>query len=54
MNFGKIKAGEYLFKTGDLAHCFYIVEEGVLEVLVDNRVKQELKKNDGFGELALL
>ena len=43
-----------IFKQGDNATCFFILERGLLEVIVNDKAKRELKTGDGFGELALL
>eukprot|EP01017_Pseudomicrothorax_dubius_P023633 TRINITY_DN2520_c0_g1_i2.p1 TRINITY_DN2520_c0_g1~~TRINITY_DN2520_c0_g1_i2.p1 ORF type:complete len:815 (+),score=191.06 TRINITY_DN2520_c0_g1_i2:35-2479(+) len=54
MFFCEIDKNDYLFKQGDPAMCFFIIERGSLEVLVNQKPKRELKSGDGFGELALL
>lgn len=33
---------------------FFILDQGGMEVIVNDKAKRELKPNDGFGELALL
>ena len=63
-----MRTSEFIFKQGDNASSFFIlgnislffhifiyfVERGALEVIVNGKVKRELKQGDGFGELALL
>lgn len=50
-----------IFKENDDGTCFFIVETGSLELRIDDALKREikpgegnLKKNIGFGEIALL
>ncbi|CAK82587.1 unnamed protein product (macronuclear) [Paramecium tetraurelia] len=47
-------AQTYIFKQQDHATCFFILQRGSLEVIVNEKAKRELKTGDGFGELALL
>lgn len=54
MFFCSIEKNEILFKHGSNANCFFIIESGALEVIVNGKPKRELKRGDGFGELALL
>lgn len=54
MFYCEIRNGQILFKQTDAASCFFILEKGSLEVLVNDKAKRELKTGDGFGELALL
>lgn len=42
-----VKAGDMVFSQGDVGHCFFIVEKGHLEVLVNDKPKKELKPQDG-------
>lgn len=45
---------------GDSGSTFYIIESGIMHVIINGKViflkkiKRELKREDGFGELALL
>lgn len=50
----EVSTNEFVFKQGDNASSFFIVEKGSLEVIVNNNFVRTLKKGDGFGELALL
>jgi CRP-like cAMP-binding protein len=47
-------AGEAVVRQGEDGDCFYVVESGRLEVLVDGRPVREHGPGDGFGEIALL
>jgi MFS family permease len=49
-----VAAGETVFAQGDRGDRFYIVEDGRLEVLVDDRRVRELGAGAAFGEIALL
>ena len=54
MFYAEINANEFIFKQGDDASSFFIVEKGSLDVIVNDKFVRTLKKGDGFGELALL
>ncbi len=54
MFFCEVQTNEYVFKQGDKASSFFIVEQGSLNVIVNEKMVRELKSGDGFGELALL
>jgi cGMP-dependent protein kinase 1 len=61
MYYCSIVEGDYVFKEGEIGHCFFVVERGMLELLIDGKLKKEIKNFDGklaynlgFGELALL
>lgn len=49
-----VDAGTSLFEKDDVGSCFFVIEKGSVEILVDGVVKKELKPSEGFGELALL
>lgn len=47
--------GDFVFKEGDKASCFFIIDKG--QVLVDlpsAKKQKEMGKKQSFGELALL
>jgi cGMP-dependent protein kinase len=50
----EVKQGEYVFKQGNDASCFFIVESGALSVLINGKEKNRMKEGFCFGELALL
>lgn len=54
MFYAEVPAGQYVFKQGDNASSFFIVESGSLEVIVNDKLVRSIKKGEGFGELALL
>jgi len=54
MFYAEVNANEFIFKQGDDASSFFIVEKGSLDVIVNDKFVRTLKKGDGFGELALL
>lgn len=45
---------EYIFKYGDQASSYFIIEKGKCEVVINEKVVRTLNPGDGFGELALL
>jgi MFS family permease len=50
----RLKAGEELFRQGDIGDRYYIVADGVVEILVDGQVVRETSPGGYFGEIALL
>lgn len=54
MFYATLSEGEKLFEKDDIGSCFFIIERGTVEILVDDKVRKELKSMEGFGELALL
>lgn len=49
-----VPEGEELLKEGRLAHEFFVIEDGVVEVRQDGERIAELGAGDFFGEIALL
>jgi cAMP-dependent protein kinase regulator len=49
-----VKAGETVIFQGDEGDNFYVIEEGLFEVLVDGEKVVELCSGGSFGELALM
>ena len=47
-------AGAVVFDKGDHGDDFYVIEEGVVDVIGDGRRIRGLGPGDGFGEIALL
>jgi CRP-like cAMP-binding protein len=43
-----------VFEQGERGECFYVVESGRAEVILDGRVVRTLGRGDCFGEIALL
>ena len=50
----QLKSGSILFHEGDPGNFFYIVKDGKLEILIDNKPVANFKVGDTFGELALI
>jgi hypothetical protein len=49
-----VPAGRVLFRQGEPADRYYVIEHGAAEVVGDGRVITRLGPGDGFGEIALL
>ncbi|EGR32300.1 protein kinase domain protein [Ichthyophthirius multifiliis] len=45
---------EYVFKQGDQASSYFIIDKGQCQIIINNDAKKTLKQGDCFGELALL
>ena len=54
MFYCKIDKDSYVFKQQDEATCFFVVDQGQVDVIIDGDVKKTLGKGASFGELALL
>jgi len=50
----KVEQGKYVFKQDDEASCFFIVDQGKLQVNINEQDKSILGPGKPFGELALL
>jgi MFS family permease len=50
----RLKPGEEIFRQGDLGDRFYIVAEGEVEIVADDRVVAVTGPGGYFGEIALL
>ena len=48
------KAGDYIFKEGEIGRCMYIIKEGEVECIKGDKVVRVLKQGDNFGQKALL
>lgn len=44
----------YIFKEGNKSMWFFIIEKGMMHVIVEGKIKKQLRVGDGFGEIALL
>jgi MFS family permease len=49
-----VPAGQAVFRQGDPADRFYVIETGAADVVGDGRLVTSLGPGDGFGEIALL
>ena len=54
MFYCEVRESEFIFKQGDNASNYFIVERGQVDIIIDGAVKKQLKAGDAFGELALL
>ena len=50
----EIKAGEVIFKEGDAAAEFFVIQSGKVDIQLGNRVLGTLGDHDIFGEMALI
>ena len=48
------KKGETIFRQGDEAAYFFVIERGQIAVNINSEFKKNMSRGDGFGELALL
>lgn len=44
----------FIFEEQSKAMCFFVVEKGMMQVVVGDKPKKTLRVGDGFGEIALL
>jgi MFS family permease len=49
-----VPKGGVVFRQGDLGDLFYIIEEGMVQVVIDGEEVERLGSSDFFGEIALL
>jgi MFS family permease len=49
-----VRAGEVVFRQGDVGDRYYVLESGEVEVVGDGHVVATLRAGEGFGEIALL
>ena len=50
----EFKAGEVIFKQGDPASEFYVIQSGKVDIRLGNRLLGTLSEHDIFGEMALI
>lgn len=50
----KIPAGNVVFSEGDPADCLYIVQEGEIEILINNKVVDLCGPNEALGFMAVI
>jgi CRP/FNR family cyclic AMP-dependent transcriptional regulator len=48
------KAGDVVFKEGDVADALFIIQSGEVEIRLGNRVLEKLPQFSIFGEMALI
>jgi Cyclic nucleotide-binding domain len=49
-----VPAGQVLFRQGDPADRYYVIEQGAADVVGNGRLVTRLGSGEGFGEIALL
>lgn len=54
MFYCEVPAEEFVFKQGDQASTYFILEKGRVDVVIDGQSKRKIEKGASFGELALL
>lgn len=54
MFYCELEAGQFIFKQGDNASSYFIVDHGSLTIIINNEEKKIIKEGEAFGELALL
>ena len=54
MSLCRVKSKDIIIQQGSIGNFFYIIKEGDLELLIDNKKIKTLSKWQSFGELALL
>ena len=54
MFYTETREGEFIFKQGEQAASFFIVQAGEVEILINKELRKTLQAGEGFGELALL
>jgi CRP-like cAMP-binding protein len=50
----QVAAGQEVFHQGERGDRFYVIDDGVAEVIGDGCLVKTIQPGDGFGELALL
>ena len=50
----EFRAGDVIFKQGDAAHEFFVVQSGEVEIRLGNRLLETLPEYSIFGEMALI
>jgi len=54
MFYASVEKESYVFKQGDNASCFFIIDNGSVGIEIDGKEKKRLNERDMFGELSLL
>jgi len=54
MFYCEVEAQEFIFKQGDKASAYFILNDGSMQIIIHDQVKKVIKGGEGFGELALL
>lgn len=54
MFYCSVDQNSYLFEQGDKAECFFIIDNGTVQVEIDKKMIRQMTRGQSFGELALL
>ncbi|CAD8175040.1 unnamed protein product [Paramecium pentaurelia] len=54
MFYCKVAANEFVFQQNDQASAYFIIDQGICDIIINGEVKKQLTTGEGFGELALL
>lgn len=54
MFYASVNENDYVFKQGDKASCYFIIDKGTVNVEINGSKKRVLASGCGFGDLALL
>ncbi|CAD8110983.1 unnamed protein product [Paramecium sonneborni] len=46
--------GQFVFKQGDKATSYFLIERGQCQIIINGELKKTLKSGEAFGELAML
>ena len=49
-----VEDGAEIFQEGDKGSCFFIIEEGQVEIILDPKTRKTLRKGECFGQVALI
>ena len=54
MFFAEAEPEYYIFQQNDPGSCFFIIDKGTCQVIINEESRRKLGPGDGFGDLALL
>jgi CRP-like cAMP-binding protein len=46
--------GDVIFREGDAGNCFYVIQDGAVDITLGNRVLKLMQPGDIFGEMSLI
>jgi len=49
MFWAEMQQGTVIFRQGTIGTCFYIIQQGAVEIKVEEEATKVLKSNEGFG-----
>jgi CRP/FNR family transcriptional regulator len=50
----RLKSGEFLFREGDEARCFYVVKRGTVRIVSGGTLYETVKRGGIVGEMAMI